>query len=206
MTLYGLKSCIITGTDTANDEPHRKRVTGGILRSSSQNPVYDIARARGLRGRYRYNYSGGNFEGRKAAREGPIFVCCSHQLCCGDGHLDTSTALGRPAYPKIQTPLIAQKWQNGKLRHAAMKRPKKKKTRLNCPQKVDRTVFYSHLRSLTLGGWGIAPYFSSSISCSPLQVPGKHMGPTCPKWAFSEAVHCQLLVLQHNILGTFGEH
>ena len=126
MTLYGLKSCIITGTDTANDEPHRKRVTGGILRSSSQNPVYDIARARGLRGRYRYNYSGGKFEERRAAREGPIFVCCSHRLCCGDGHLDTSTALGRPAYPKIQTPLIAHRAKVAKWQIAAMKRPKKK--------------------------------------------------------------------------------
>ena len=41
-TLYGLRSCIMTGTDTASDEPHKKRVTGGILRISSQNPVYDM--------------------------------------------------------------------------------------------------------------------------------------------------------------------
>jgi len=43
MTLYGLKSCNMTGRDTASDEPHRKRVTGGIFRISFQNPVYDIA-------------------------------------------------------------------------------------------------------------------------------------------------------------------
>jgi hypothetical protein len=32
------------------------------------------------------------------------------------------------------------------------------------------------------------------------------MGPTpaCPKWASSEVVHCQLLVLQYDILRTFG--
>jgi len=45
----------MAGIDTASEEPHRKRVTGGILRSSFQNPVYDIVRrskallARGLR-------------------------------------------------------------------------------------------------------------------------------------------------------------
>jgi hypothetical protein len=45
-TLYGLRSCIMTGTDTASDEAHKKRVTGGILRISSQNPVYDIVASR----------------------------------------------------------------------------------------------------------------------------------------------------------------
>lgn len=34
----------MTGIDTASDEPQRKRVTGGILRISSQKPVYDIVK------------------------------------------------------------------------------------------------------------------------------------------------------------------
>jgi len=46
MTLYGFKSFNMTGRDTASDEPHRKRVTGGIFRISFQNPVYDIVGTR----------------------------------------------------------------------------------------------------------------------------------------------------------------
>jgi len=38
----------MTGIDTASDEPQRKRVTGGILRISSQKPVYDIAKGSGF--------------------------------------------------------------------------------------------------------------------------------------------------------------
>jgi hypothetical protein len=55
MTLYGLKSCNITGRDTASDEPHRKRVTGGIFRISFQNPVYDIASMQLDRADYNYS-------------------------------------------------------------------------------------------------------------------------------------------------------
>ena len=36
ITLYGERSCSIVGTVTASEEAHRKRVTGGILRSSER--------------------------------------------------------------------------------------------------------------------------------------------------------------------------
>ena len=55
MTLYGLKSFNMTGRVTASDEPHRKRVTGGIFRISSQNPVYGIARTMLFAADYNYN-------------------------------------------------------------------------------------------------------------------------------------------------------
>ncbi|TFY75606.1 hypothetical protein EWM64_g8407 [Hericium alpestre] len=42
-TLYGLTSSSMTGRVTASVEPHRKRVTGGILRISSMNPFCAIA-------------------------------------------------------------------------------------------------------------------------------------------------------------------
>ena len=40
ITLYGDTSCTITGSETARDDPHRNRVTGGILRISSMNDIF----------------------------------------------------------------------------------------------------------------------------------------------------------------------
>jgi len=80
-TLSGLKICSMTGTDTANDEPQRKRVTGGILRSSSQNPVYDIARARVFLARYRIFTEVGIWGEGCRAREGPILFAPAVGVC-----------------------------------------------------------------------------------------------------------------------------
>lgn len=39
-SLYGETSCTIIGNDTDTSDPHRKRVTGGILRSSSISDMF----------------------------------------------------------------------------------------------------------------------------------------------------------------------
>ena len=63
----------MTGTEIANHETQRKRVTGGILRISSKNHLNDIARARGF-GQVSYNYRGRDMWecGKDGVCEGPI--------------------------------------------------------------------------------------------------------------------------------------